>query len=270
MIPFLRGINSIAWDATCTFDEPVRRHISDGALESYWRKKGTFDPSKANIVTWLSTVYRNEAIDYLRYLDRNGSVRNPVSSDELEENGGGVEDQGAVRRAASEAAKKVLQETGECISALLEDLCLQDRKGSRVNYTAVFALATRARVVKNLLDSAGEIGPPAEEAYCLAEKLIQWPQDLGAGVITKDGICADQIWKVLKEKALSPSPAALCEVIQDLLASSVRFTTAKWYTWEKRAKERARKGIEQDLWEKYLAPFHPDHRKSDDSNCNPA
>lgn len=183
-----------------------------------------------------------------------GSASLPVSVDQIQEEGGVLADKSVDHSEDAVELRKRFQD----ISDLFEILPQPGAGGNGVNYSAVFILSTRARVVGRLTKS----GVSERDAFSKAEELIRWPAGLGSGPLARDCPCANRIWQALKGAAVPVSVERICRVIEDLSGASVRFSTGKWYQWLKRAKEKARQEISNELWEEYFAPLHPDHRKS--------
>jgi RNA polymerase sigma-70 factor (ECF subfamily) len=47
-------------------DRPAAEEITQDVFLRVWEKAGTYDPGKAKVITWLSRIARNRAIDVLR------------------------------------------------------------------------------------------------------------------------------------------------------------------------------------------------------------
>jgi RNA polymerase sigma-70 factor (ECF subfamily) len=59
-----RLVYSLAWHMVG--DRPAAEEITQDVFMRVWEKAGTYDSGKAKVVTWLSRIARNQAIDVLR------------------------------------------------------------------------------------------------------------------------------------------------------------------------------------------------------------
>ncbi len=136
----------------------------------------------------------------------------------------------------------------------------------RVHFPAVLGLALRTAkwTTTRRLCQQHELAWSSKQITRFVEAMSPWKTSWVSAPLRAGLPSAGTVWASVvatDEWPTNNHPAALCSLINTLTEDGAfNLTVATWYQWIKRAKNRARRGIDDQEWARYFARWFPDHR----------